>query len=240
MMGWTDLMLLEAIFPNKFSTVGLSQPKNGWKGNILWKNREFSLWSLLVLVSPGVQGAVMSKMMGRTYLMLLEAMYPNRFPTVGLFHPKHGWKGNFLWKSREFSLWSLLVLFWLDVQGAVMSKMMGQIDLMLLEAMYPNRFPTVGLFHPKNGWKGNFVWKKRKFSLRSLLVHVSPGVQGAVLSKIMGRTDLMPLEAMHPNRFSNVGLFLSKNSRKGNFLGKNRESSLWSLRLFFRRLYRVV
>ena len=63
-----------------------------------------------VLLSAGLQGAVMSKMMGGIDGMLLEAMFPNRFPTVVLFQPKNGRKGNFLWKNREFSLWSLRVL----------------------------------------------------------------------------------------------------------------------------------
>jgi len=44
-----------------------------------------------------------------------------------------------------------------------MSKMMGQIDLMPFEAMFPNKFPTVGLFQPKNCCKGYFLWKKGNF-----------------------------------------------------------------------------
>jgi len=78
-------MLLEAMFPNRFPTVGLFQPKKGRKGNFLWKNKEVSQWSLRFLISPGVQGAVMSKKMRRTDVKLLEAMFPNRFKTVGLF-----------------------------------------------------------------------------------------------------------------------------------------------------------
>jgi len=57
-----------------------------------------------------------------------------------------------------------------------MSKMMGQTDLIFLKAMYTNKFPNVGLLQPKNGWKGNFLWKNRELSLWSLRVHVSPGV----------------------------------------------------------------
>jgi len=68
------------------------QPQNGKKGNFLWKNREFSLWSLRVLVSPGVQGVEMSKMMGRTDLMLLEAMFHDKFPAIRLFLPKKAGK----------------------------------------------------------------------------------------------------------------------------------------------------
>jgi len=59
--------------------------------------REFSLWSLRVLVSLGVQGAMTSTTMGQTDLMLLEAMFANRFPTVGLFHEKKR-------PEREFSM----------------------------------------------------------------------------------------------------------------------------------------
>jgi len=99
------------------------------------ENREFSLCSPRVLVSSSVRGAVMSKMMGRTDLMLLEAIFLNKFPTVGPFQPKKCWKCNFLWKNREFSLWSLRVLLSPGVQGAPKSKMMGATDLMLLEAM---------------------------------------------------------------------------------------------------------
>jgi len=104
------------------------------------------MWSPRVLVSQGVRGDVMSKMMRWTDLMLLEAMFLNRFPTVGLFQPKNWRKWNFLLKIGEFSQWSLRVLVSPGVQGAVMSKMMGRTDLMLLDAMYPNRFPAIGLF----------------------------------------------------------------------------------------------
>jgi len=159
-------MPFETMFPNRFPTVGLFLPKNGRKGNFLRKNREFSLWSLHVLVSPGVEDAVMSKMMGRTDLMLLEAKFPNRFATVGLFEPKNGRKWNFLMKNRELSLWCLHVLVLPGAQGAVMSKMMGRINLALFEAMFPNSFQTVGLFQRKNGRKGNFLYGVFMFLFR--------------------------------------------------------------------------
>jgi len=103
-MGQSKLMLLEAMFPNIFRTVGVCQTKKAPKGNFLWKNREFSLWNLRSLVSLGLRGAVMSKMMGRTEPMLLEAIFRKRFPTVDVFQPKNGSKGNFLWKNGELSL----------------------------------------------------------------------------------------------------------------------------------------
>jgi len=114
--------------------------------------------------------------MGRTDLFLLEATFFNRFPTIGLFDSKNGRKGNFLRKIKKLSLWSLHVLFSLVVQGAMMSKMMGRFDLMLFKAMFPNSFPTAGLFDPKNGRNGNFLRKNKEFSLFGLDVLVSPGV----------------------------------------------------------------
>jgi len=50
-------------------------------------------------------------------------------------------------------------------QGVVISKMMGHMELNLFEAMFPSRFQIVGVFQPKNGQKGNFLWKNREFSM---------------------------------------------------------------------------
>ena len=146
MIGRIDRMLLEAMILIGFPTLVFFQPKIGRKGNFLWKNREFSLWSLRVLVSAGLQAAVVCKMIGRIDRMVLEAMILIGFPTLVLFQQKNGRKGNFLWKNREFSLWSLRYFLSRGVQGAAMSKMMGRTDLLLFEAMLIQRFPTVGLF----------------------------------------------------------------------------------------------
>jgi len=78
MMGRRELTLFESMFPYRFPTLGVFKPKSGPKGNFVWKNKDFSLWYLCSPVSPGLQGAVMSKTMGGTELMLLEAMFPNR------------------------------------------------------------------------------------------------------------------------------------------------------------------
>jgi len=149
----------------QISNGGAFSAKKWPESEFSMENGELSLWSLRLLVSPDVKGAVLSNIMGRADLMLLEAMYPNRFPIVGLFQPKNGRKGNFLWKNREFPLWSLRVPVSPGVQGAAISKILGRTDLMLLEAMYPNRFSTIGLFQPKNGQKRNFLWKTREFFL---------------------------------------------------------------------------
>jgi len=85
--------------------------KNGQKGNFLWKVTEFSLWSLRVVVSRYIRGAAMSKMMGRTDLMLLEAMYPNIFPTVAFFQPKKARKGIFYGKIGNFLSGVFVFLF---------------------------------------------------------------------------------------------------------------------------------
>jgi len=75
------------------------------------KKREFFLWSRRVLVSPVVQGAVMSKMMGRTDLILSEAIHHKRLPPVGVFPPKRVEKGIFNGKSGNFLCGVLVFLF---------------------------------------------------------------------------------------------------------------------------------
>jgi len=66
------------------------------------ENREFYLWSLLVLGSPGVEGAVMSKIMGRTDPMLSEAMFPTDFQLSSFFIQKIDGKGIFNGKTGNF------------------------------------------------------------------------------------------------------------------------------------------
>jgi uncharacterized protein YbdZ (MbtH family) len=51
------------------------------------------------------------------------------------------------------------------------------------------------------------------------------------MSEMMARIDLMPLEAMYVFRFLTLVFFQQKNGRKSNFLRKNEEFSLWSLRV---------
>jgi len=67
------------------------------KGIFYGEKNEFSLSNPRSLVSPCLQGARISKMMGRTELKLLEAMFPNKFPTVGVFQGRK-------WPEREFSM----------------------------------------------------------------------------------------------------------------------------------------
>ncbi|WP_176714808.1 hypothetical protein, partial [Leifsonia xyli] len=207
------------------------QPKNGRKWNFLRQNGEFSLCSLRVLVLAGFPGAGMSEMMARIDLMPLEAMYLFRFLTLVFFQPKNGRKWNFLRKNEEFSLWSLRVLVLAGFQHAGMSEMMARIDLMPLEAMYLFRFLTLVFFQPKNGRKWNFLRQNGEFSLCSLRVLVLAGFPGAGMSEMMARIDLMPLEAMYLFRFLTLVFFQPKNGRKWNFLRKNEEFSLWSLRV---------
>jgi len=71
------------------------QQKMAGKG-IFFEKKELSLSNLCSLVLPGLQGAVISKMISHMELKLCEAMFPSKFATVGVFQPKNGGKENFL------------------------------------------------------------------------------------------------------------------------------------------------
>jgi len=83
------------MFPRRFPTDGAFKTKNGRKGNFVSRKVEFSLSNLHSLVSSGIQGAVISKMVGRTKIKLLQDMFASSIPTIVVFHAKKGWKGNF-------------------------------------------------------------------------------------------------------------------------------------------------
>jgi len=124
---------------------------------IFFEKKELSLSILDSLFLPGLQSAVISKMMGRTELMLCEGMFPSRFPIVNVFQAKNGRKGNFPWKKKELSLSNLRSLVLPGLQGALISKMMGHTELKVLEAMFTGRSPTVRVFKAKNGRKMNLL-----------------------------------------------------------------------------------
>jgi len=63
---------------------------------------EISLSHLHSHVLPSFHGALITKIMGRTEIKLLELMFLSRFPTVGVFQAKKGRKENFLEKKEIF------------------------------------------------------------------------------------------------------------------------------------------
>jgi len=91
-------------------------------------------------------------------------------------------------KKRKFSLLNLRFLPALALQGVGISKMMGGMEVNLLEALCPGKFATIQVFKVKNDRKGNFRPKKREFSLPNVRSLVFPFPEGAVTSKMMGRT----------------------------------------------------
>jgi len=76
-------------------------------------------------------------------------MLPSRFPIVGIFQAKSGRKTNFLRREREFSLSNLHSLVSSGLQGDVISKLMGFMEIRLFEGKFPSGFTTIGVFHAK-------------------------------------------------------------------------------------------